>query len=549
MQNPLNQIVSSVFGESRLEDVSLDALQLLTVKYPFSAPVHLLYARRLKDLGDSRYAEAVSIAALHYANPHWLQHQLAVPLFGEGFLSIPPADGTELLAEAEAEDREMEASPPDDADSGHDLADDNDSDDLDVEAGTLPGANPSEADTNTSDVHSESPGQEPPLEAGEALYITEPPVHLDARTEDSESPSEGFTEGARPADARVAEEAVDIAKPPLVAGEALDITEPPVHQDARTEVSESPSEGFTEGALPADARVAEEAVEIAEPPAIAEDGAYISGSPSEILTIGASPEASRIAEEAVEIDAHSVVSGGSGIESEKASEILPSVETDTGITTLYEEETSKASRQIGDSELIHVTMPDPDTGSDGGLDAPVIGYLSEASGASEEHGISGEDRLLPRDPAETPGANGEGTWESSAEGQSSPVADKLPLAVEPLHLSDYLASQGIFVSSELESKGDGMGERSFTGWLRTMKRLQPDRSAPLLSVEEEDAIRSEAEASNLDEDVVTEAMAEVYARQGLVQKAIDIYEKLSLLDPDRTSTFTHRISQLKALLT
>jgi tetratricopeptide (TPR) repeat protein len=71
----------------------------------------------------------------------------------------------------------------------------------------------------------------------------------------------------------------------------------------------------------------------------------------------------------------------------------------------------------------------------------------------------------------------------------------------------------------------------------------------VLSEDEEDAIRSEAEASNQDEDIVTEAMAEVYARQGLIQKAIDIYEKLSLLDPDRTSTFADRISQLKALLT
>jgi hypothetical protein len=81
-----------------------------------------------------------------------------------------------------------------------------------------------------------------------------------------------------------------------------------------------------------------------------------------------------------------------------------------------------------------------------------------------------------------------------------------------------------------------------------MKRLQPDRDAAMLNEQEEAAIRSEAEASNLDEDVITEAMAEVYARQGLFRKAIAVYEKLGLLDPDRSATFADRISQLKGQL-
>jgi hypothetical protein len=39
-------------------------------------------------------------------------------------------------------------------------------------------------------------------------------------------------------------------------------------------------------------------------------------------------------------------------------------------------------------------------------------------------------------------------------------------------------------------------------------------------------------------------MAEVYLKQGLQEKAIDIYRKLSLLDPSRSATFAAKIAEL-----
>ena len=48
-----------------------------------------------------------------------------------------------------------------------------------------------------------------------------------------------------------------------------------------------------------------------------------------------------------------------------------------------------------------------------------------------------------------------------------------------------------------------------------------------------------------EKDVETEAMAEVWVKQGQPEKAIDIYRKLSLLNPSKSSYFAVLIEKLK----
>ena len=119
------------------------------------------------------------------------------------------------------------------------------------------------------------------------------------------------------------------------------------------------------------------------------------------------------------------------------------------------------------------------------------------------------------------------------------------ITFEPLHTSDYFASLGIKLSGKiLHSDKLGKQMKSFTEWLKEMKKLQPDQ-LPLQSEQADLTIQKLAEASNLGDEVETEAMAEVLIQQGKKQKALNVYKKLSLLDPSKSAYFAAKIDQLK----
>ena len=54
-----------------------------------------------------------------------------------------------------------------------------------------------------------------------------------------------------------------------------------------------------------------------------------------------------------------------------------------------------------------------------------------------------------------------------------------------------------------------------------------------------------AEHSLEEKEIITEAMAEVWAKQGNAQKAIELYTKLSLQEPAKSAYFAAKIEQLK----
>lgn len=122
---------------------------------------------------------------------------------------------------------------------------------------------------------------------------------------------------------------------------------------------------------------------------------------------------------------------------------------------------------------------------------------------------------------------------------------KEPMLFEPMHMVDYFASQGIKLSEEIQT-GDKLGKqlKSFTEWLKTMKKVHVDK-LPGSSPQSEMAVQTLAEKSNAEDDVVTEAMAEVFAMQDKKGKAIEIYQKLSLLNPAKSAFFAAKIEQLK----
>ena len=66
-----------------------------------------------------------------------------------------------------------------------------------------------------------------------------------------------------------------------------------------------------------------------------------------------------------------------------------------------------------------------------------------------------------------------------------------------------------------------------------------------LSVQNDETIQQLAEASNKENMVVTEAMAEVLLKQGKIVKAIELYEKLSLLYPSKKAYFANLLINIK----
>jgi len=124
------------------------------------------------------------------------------------------------------------------------------------------------------------------------------------------------------------------------------------------------------------------------------------------------------------------------------------------------------------------------------------------------------------------------------------------LTFEPYHTIDYFASQGIkFIQEENPTDKFGKQLKTFTDWLKTMKRLPPN---PLPEDDPDDTNNAEIEmiAANSIEakDVETETMAEVLAKQGKVDKAIEMYLKLSLLNPTKIAYFAAKIEHIKRTL-
>ena len=113
------------------------------------------------------------------------------------------------------------------------------------------------------------------------------------------------------------------------------------------------------------------------------------------------------------------------------------------------------------------------------------------------------------------------------------------------HTIDYFASQGIKLREE-KLADDQLGKqvKSFTQWLRSMKKIYVEEQKELDSSMEKEVV-SIATESNQQTEVITETMAEVLVKQGKRTQAIDLYRKLSLLHPEKSVYFASRIDELK----
>jgi len=121
---------------------------------------------------------------------------------------------------------------------------------------------------------------------------------------------------------------------------------------------------------------------------------------------------------------------------------------------------------------------------------------------------------------------------------------EIPLENIAPHRIDYFESQGIKLD---EDKTDKLGTqlKRFTDWLKQMKSISPNQVELKSDEAGESQVQNIAQHSNEAQEVVTETMAEVLVKQGKLEHAIEIYEKLSFNNPSKSVYFAAKIEDLK----
>lgn len=181
-------------------------------------------------------------------------------------------------------------------------------------------------------------------------------------------------------------------------------------------------------------------------------------------------------------------------------------------------------------------------------DKPSVSPDHEASSFSKERtsfaATSPEDSSPSPTDAQLAGHKESTPVEAGIESGPQPKPVEEPLAFQSYHTIDYFASQGIRLQlADLGKDKFGQQLKSFTEWLRSMKKLP---TSGTISPQMEDTSVTRTAASSIEEkEVVTEAMAEVWIKQGNREKARDIFTKLSLQNPDKSAYFAAKIDQLK----
>ena len=254
------------------------------------------------------------------------------------------------------------------------------------------------------------------------------------------------------------------------------------------------------------AKKEEEAVETADPvPALVNETAVTAANPPEIATNITQPEP------------------------EAETEEIPmpvEVATEPVAETAVRETVTEAET------LDQPTTPGP---------APALSAVELAEAGAATTGTA------PTETTEVPDTIAKNDLPGDASSLPSPVkAPKEELLFEPFHTVDYFASQGIRIREE-EKPADKFGQqlRSFTEWLKTLKKVPVSEIAKTAEPASEKKVVEMAESSIVDREVVTEAMAEVWEKQGNAAKAIAIYSKLSLLEPAKSTYFAAKIEDLK----
>lgn len=171
----------------------------------------------------------------------------------------------------------------------------------------------------------------------------------------------------------------------------------------------------------------------------------------------------------------------------------------------------------------------------------------------EEPALEEEELADPRLQQDIPLPTDDGLDQTIAALKAGPLQATIPddtaIPVDPYHSIDYFASQGIQLRNDDLNK-DQMGRqlKKFTEWLKTMKRIPASESAADIDDATNQNIQNIAAHSIAGTEITTEAMADVLVKQKRYDKAIEMYRKLSLQNPAKSTYFASLIEDLNKLL-
>jgi hypothetical protein len=159
-------------------------------------------------------------------------------------------------------------------------------------------------------------------------------------------------------------------------------------------------------------------------------------------------------------------------------------------------------------------------------------------------------QVLEEDPIASPVDNKVSSLISEQFAQFKEPIETIELAYEAeiaiAAKADYFAAQGIEVDLYKVPQDKFTQQlRSFTAWLKVLKQKEGIPVMEEMAEENEKKIAAIAEKANTTADIITEAMAEIWLKQGNKRKAIDIYSKLSFIFPEKSVYFASRIEQIK----
>lgn len=538
-----NKIVHLLTGKHNLREVSVSELEAITQEQPFFSVAQLLLAKKMKQENHPGFHQQVAKTALYFPNTYWLDHQLNTAAEEETQVYQPAArhTWTESVSvttaapeqEEPAVSNEQQVSTPVAGTEQPKLAEPAERPNEEpVEEAAIPAA---AADQPLAGSEQQAAGQH--SEAATAAEPEHSTVNGQQPGDQSSTNNESLTDHTQPVAAGETDRNWSLPTGDLYPDEEISVLfNQPAEEPAAPEQPAEPETVSVEvQAFDTSSsnwhfdHINEE--QLPQPPA----------EPVEEAAVPA-PEAGSAGASTSNwyFDREETAAPAAG--SEQLAEAAPAAETAAN------DQPSATGEPPGNEPASTGDQP------------PAVNEDAYEHSIKESFRAAHPETLPPVDEDQLPvteiGETGEGVSNSKlaellqqqADAYHQPVdaQSELPIEAEPYHTVDYFASQGIKLEAEpAESDVLGKKVRKFTDWLKQMKRINPQPVDLGTTTELEQVVQSIAANSNEARDIVTEAMAEVLVKQGKTDKAIQLYSKLSFLNPGKSAYFAAKIIALK----